>query len=204
MTKAISIDEKQQQHVKKVYVNIKDCSLLWNHLTEPWCNMIRSCHCWTHNKVHGQPKGYQEPHNEVRSERPSWPSQLVGFEVATLQVCNLCVILCQPPHMRNKIFFDRMGACVTFDVLYYLMILWIHTCQTFVPQYQKDLDVCFMQQGIKFTEVWHMCFFAGTLIWYHTHRHTLKYIHTDTAQSRASRLTHSYKYIFTSPAMCSQ
>ena len=34
-----------------------------------------------------------------------------------------------------------------------------------------------MQQGVKFTEVWHiMCSFASTLIWYHTHIQT--YINT--------------------------
>ena len=33
------------------------------------------------------------------------------------------------------------------------MILQIHTCMDDPPQYQKDLDVCFMQQGIKFAEV---------------------------------------------------
>ena len=49
-----------------------------------------------------------------------------------------------------------MGDRATFDVLFCLMILWIHTYQTLVPQYQKDLDVCFMQQGVKFTEVWHV------------------------------------------------
>ena len=39
---------------------------------------------------------------------------------------------------------------------------------------QKDLDVCSMQQGVKFTEVWLiMRFFTGTLIWYCTHtQHT--------------------------------
>ena len=29
-----------------------------------------------------------------------------------------------------------------------------------------------MQQGVRFTEVWHMWFFAGNLIWYRTHKHT--------------------------------
>ena len=69
-------------------------------------------------------------------------------------------------------FFDQMSDRATFDVIFCWMILWIHTYQTLVPQYQKDLDVCFMQQGVKFTEVWHMWFFAGTLIWYHTHTNT--------------------------------
>ena len=65
-------------------------------------------------------------------------------------------------------FFGWMGDHATFDVLFYLMIIWIYTCQALVPWYQKDLDVCFMQQDIRFTEIWHiMWFFTGTLIWYH-------------------------------------
>ena len=50
-------------------------------------------------------------------------------------------------------FFGRMGDHTTFDVLLYLMILQIYTCQALVPQYQKGRDVCFMQQDINFTEV---------------------------------------------------
>ena len=42
----------------------------------------------------------------------------------------------------------------------YIMDLHISSLGTLVP---KGLCVCFMQQGIKFTEVWHMCFFAVTL-----------------------------------------
>ena len=50
--------------------------------------------------------------------------------------------------------------------------------------------MCFMKQGIRFTEVWHiMWFFAGTLIWYHIHKHTV--------HSEGSRLTHSQIYINT-------
>ena len=56
--------------------------------------------------------------------------------------------------------------------------------------------MCFMQQGVKFTEVWHMWFFAGALIWYHTHK--------DTQHTRASRPTHPYKYIFAPSVMCLQ
>ena len=52
-------------------------------------------------------------------------------------------------------FYGWMGYHATFDVLFYLMIIWIYTYQALVPCYQKELDVCFMQQGAKFTEVWH-------------------------------------------------
>ena len=85
-------------------------------------------------------------------------------------------------------FFGWMGDHATFDVLFYLMIIW--------PWYQKDLDVCFMQQGVRFTEVWHiMWFFTGTPIWYHKR--------TNTLHSGAIRLTHSSKCIFVPLVMCS-
>ena len=59
----------------------------------------------------------------------------------------------------------------------------------------------FMQQGVRFTEVWHiMWFFTGTLIWYHKHTHT----HTHTAHSGASRLTLPHKCIFAPLVMCSK
>ena len=108
-----------------------------------------------------------------------------------------------------------MGDCITFDVLFYLMIdiMHLHMSRlgTLMPE---GLDVCFVQQGVKSTEVWHMWFFPGTLIWYytqtnkqtnkqtntHTHTHTERH----TTHSGASRLTHSYKYIFTPPFICSQ
>ena len=51
--------------------------------------------------------------------------------------------------------FGRMVDLAIFNVLFYVMIIWIYTCRVLVPYYQKDLDVCFMQQGTKFSEVWH-------------------------------------------------
>ena len=44
----------------------------------------------------------------------------------------------------------------------------------------------------------HNEYFGGTLIWYHTQ------IKTYNTNTRAKRLTHSYKYISKSPVMCSQ
>ena len=100
----------------------------------------------------------------------------------------------QPPpqlFFRLSCFFGWMGYHATLDVLFYLMIIWIYTCQALVPWYQRDLDVCFMQQGVRFTEVWYiMWFFTGTLIWYHKQTKTQSTL-------GASRLTHSYKCIFT-------
>ena len=45
-----------------------------------------------------------------------------------------------------------MTECViTLHLIYYFwIILW--TCLALLPQYQQHLAVCFMQQGIKFTE----------------------------------------------------
>ena len=113
-------------------------------------------------------------------------------------------ILClQPPPavlFLLSSFFDWMGGRATFDVLFYLMILYIYTCWALIPLYQKDLALCFIQQGVKFTEVWHiMQFLASTLIWYHTDTQT-----RHTAHSGANKLTHSYKSILTPPIMCSQ
>ena len=43
-----------------------------------------------------------------------------------------------------------MGDHATFDVLFYLMDPHMLSLGTLAPE---DLDVCFMQQGVKFTEV---------------------------------------------------
>ena len=79
----------------------------------------------------------------------------------------------QPPSQPFFLLFCSfgwMGDHATFDVLFYLMIILIYTWQAFVPWYQKGLDVSFMQQGVRFTEIWHIVwFFTGTLIWYHKH-----------------------------------
>ena len=61
----------------------------------------------------------------------------------------------------------------------------------------EGIGCFFMQQGVKFTEVWHkILFFAGTLIWCYTQ-------HKHTQYTEAIRLTHPYEYIFTPPVMWS-
>ena len=89
-------------------------------------------------------------------------------------------------------FFGWMGDHATFDVLFYLMIIWIYTCQALVPWYQKDLDVCFMQQGVRFTEVWHMWFFTDTLMLL-SHTQTQK--HTQHTQGPVDWHTHINIYL---------
>ena len=112
----------------------------------------------------------------------------------------------QTPHpllFLLSCFFGSMGNQATFNVLLYLyndimtLHMYLYVCTL------KYLDVCFPQQGIKFTEESHiMCFFAASLIYYHSHTNTLTQRYT--AHSEASRLTHPYKYIFIPLAMCSQ
>ena len=55
----------------------------------------------------------------------------------------------RPPLFLLAFFFDYMGDRATSDVLFYLMRLWIYTCQALVPWYLKDLVVCFMQQSFN-------------------------------------------------------
>ena len=94
-----------------------------------------------------------------------------------------------------------MGDCAIFDAILLDNIMDLHMLSlgTLVPEGPCCLVVCFTQQDIKFTEVWHiMRFFAGSLIWYHTHKQR------HTTHTRVKRLTHPYKYILTPPVMCSQ
>ena len=107
---------------------------------------------------------------------PDWPHPLLTMPTARNPL----------PKWQSQLscFFGWMGDHATFDVLFYLRIICIYTCQALVPWYQKDLNVCFMQKGVRFTEVWHIMWFStGTLIWYHkyTNRHgTLRGQQTDT------------------------
>ena len=53
--------------------------------------------------------------------------------------------------------------------------------------------LCNKASSLLRSDTW---FFAGALIWYHTHK--------DTQHTRASRLTHPYKYIFAPFVICLQ
>ena len=68
-------------------------------------------------------------------------------------------ILPNPPHSPSPTSLSPPGSLpcrATFDVLFYLIIIWVYTCWALLSFHQTDLDVCFMRQGIKFTEVWHI------------------------------------------------
>ena len=124
---------------------------------------------------------------------------------------SLLPLNCTPLLFLLSFFFGCMGDHATFDApLNDIMDL----CISLMPYYQKDLAVCLMQQRVKFTEIWHMWFFAGALIWYRKHMHTHMRMHTNkhtrthpqthrnTAGSGDNRLTHPYKYILTPTAIC--
>ena len=78
-------------------------------------------------------------------------------------------------------FFGWMGDHATFDVLFYLMIIW--------PWYQKDLDVCFMQQGVRFTEVWH-------IMWLLVPRFDITNAQTHYTQGPLDWHTHQNVYLY--------
>ena len=112
-----------------------------------------------------------------------------------------------PPFTRLFLLFCSfgwMGDRATFHALFSFIILLIYICRALVPQYQKGLDVPFMQQGVKITDFWDiMWFFAGTLTWYHTHTSTHTNTQRHTTHSVGRRLTQPYKYVFTPPVICS-
>ena len=82
-------------------------------------------------------------------------------------------------------FFEWKSDCATFIVLFHLMILWIYKCRALVPWYQNDSDLCSMQQGVKFTEVWHIICFLLVLLFNITYTNT----HKDTQHTQTNRLT---------------
>ena len=80
-----------------------------------------------------------------------------------------------------------------------VLFLWLNgwSCHIWCTILLNDIDpdVCFMQQGIKFTEAWHTWIFAGTLIWYHTNTHTHTHKDTEHTQGPVDWHTHIYIYI---------
>ena len=103
---------------------------------------------------------------------------IVGRELLTPLFCltpffNFCPTP-QLPHPTLFLLPDVVDSCTTLDESFYLMKLSIYTCRALIPQYQKNLAVSFMQQGIKFTEAWNVCGFL-LILWLnikHTHVNT--------------------------------
>ena len=91
-------------------------------------------------------------------------------------------------------FSRSMGDYATFDVLICLMVFWVHKCRALVPLSlsTRRTFLCFMQQGIKSTDVWHIMWFL-LVLWFditYTETHTQR----QATQSWTNRLTHPYKY----------
>ena len=86
-------------------------------------------------------------------------------------------------------FFGWVDNPATFDVLFYLIYGSTHIKPWCLSTRRNWL---FYALRCQVYEVWHMLLFAGTLIWYHTHKH----IHT-THSGGVNRLTHPYNYILT-------
>ena len=62
-------------------------------------------------------------------------------------------ILSDPPFQPPiQLLFSLPCFFAISDMLFYVIILWIYTCGALVLEYQKKPAVCFMQEGIKFTE----------------------------------------------------
>ena len=111
-----------------------------------------------------------------------------------------------PPTFTSTAIFDVLLIWINgwwCHIWYVLLLndirdLYISTLGTLV---REQPWYVFMQQSLKFTDFWHIIWlFAGTLIWYHKHIYTQWH----TALSADNRLTHPFKYILTSPDMCSQ
>ena len=97
---------------------------------------------------------------------------------------------CPPPSLFVALcHWLNVSLChIWYVILLYLMILWIYICSPLLTCYQKDLAVCFIQQGATFTEVWHMtflCHYSDSVL--HKQRHN--------THPRATRVTQMYKYI---------
>ena len=69
---------------------------------------------------------------------------------------------------------------------------------TFIPA-APCCAVCFMQQGIKFSEGLTWMTRILLVLWF-----DITYPDKKTENTRANRLTHKYKYILTPPTMCKQ
>ena len=129
-----------------------------------------------------------------------------------LQICQTPFPCClQPPSpllFLLPCFFDWMGDWATFDVVFYLMILWIYLCRlrTFVSEGSWCMFLLAIWFNITHTNTdKHTHTHTHTHTYTHTHTHTHIHTHKDIQYTLwASRLTQLYKYICHPPVMCSQ
>ena len=92
------------------------------------------------------------------------------------------------PHSHCS-FFGWICDTATFDVLVYLMILWIYTCRALVPEGTWCVFYATRHQvyrGLIDNVVF--CWYSNLISHTQTHAHTKRH----TIHSRASRLTLSY------------
>ena len=113
------------------------------------------------------------------------------------------------PMEKTYTGYKRGSKCCTNSPTYpFLRHIWcaillndiMDLHMSYLGKFVPEGPWCIMQQGVKFTEVWHvMWLFTSTLIWYHTHINTRTQRHT--AHFGASRMIHLYKSILT-PRAC--
>ena len=112
-----------------------------------------------------------------------------------------------PPNFASAVNFWSLVCLTEWVIMPHLMcyfsfddimVLYMSCFGTLVPE-----RPCYMFDATRNQVYWgltHNVIFSGTMIWYHKHIYTQRY----TAHSGANRLTHPYKYISTSPGICSQ
>ena len=64
-------------------------------------------------------------------------------------------------------------------------------------------SLCFIQIGVKFTEVWHiMWFFAGTLIWYYIHTNIRTHTNKNIQHTQGAVDWHTHINIYLHQLLC--
>ena len=105
-------------------------------------------------------------------------------------------------------FFDWMGDWATFDVVFYLMILWIYLCRlrTFVSEgswYMFLLAIWFNITHTNTDKHTHTYTHTHTHTHIHTHTHTHTYTHTKTYSTLCGPVDwHNYINIYVTHLLC--
>ena len=131
----------------------------WIYNGGDW-EFLKSLHSWQRS---ANPLFYEEPHPPLR------PYCLTPFSNFVLHP-NFPVTSNIHPHCFFSCLVSFAEWVITAHFTYWQLVPDLSTRRTLM---------CFMQKGIKFTEVWHiMWLFTGTLIWYQTHRQTQTHTHS--------------------------